>query len=270
MQKSVKSFDGTRIAYSVKRKGKVFFVFIHGLGSDYTVWKKITNFISEKGYSTIAIDLRGHGHSERPQKKEAYILDNFARDINEVLLKEKVKKFVICGHCYGGVVAITFQKLFPNKAEAYVLISTTSKAPNSMKLLTMNPLALALHRLMPREAEKKHRNFDIYIGTGDWDVKRLYSDITTTSIKSWFSTFRSMSKFDGRQSLMTMDKPCLILAGEKDSILRIKESKKIHSLVKRSELKIIPNENHIIPITNLQAIQREIALFLDSLRIKSR
>ena len=48
------------------------------------------NFFQKKGYTIILPDLRGPGNSEYPTTKRKYRIRRFVRDLDEVLLKEKI------------------------------------------------------------------------------------------------------------------------------------------------------------------------------------
>ena len=108
MQKKIESFDGIRINYSISRVSDFFLIFIHGAGGDLNAWKEQEHFFHKNGLSTIAIDLRGHGLSDRPNSVRSYRLECFAKDIHQIIVKEKIKKFVMIGHCFGGMVTISF------------------------------------------------------------------------------------------------------------------------------------------------------------------
>ena len=92
MEKSIVSFDGTQIYYRISRKSDFFLVFLHGLGGSINAWFQEEKILSDTGRSSLAIDLRGHGRSDRPNQFSAYRMENFARDIEMILKKEKIKK----------------------------------------------------------------------------------------------------------------------------------------------------------------------------------
>lgn len=272
MKKKIKSFDNTIINYEINRYSDLFIIFLHGLGGDLTVWNYERKFFNNKKISTIAVDLRGHGLSSRPNKYQNYNLKNFAKDIYSIIKKEKISKFIIVGHCFGGAVTLTFQKLYPNTSESLVLISSTDKSPANLKrIFNLIYLKRAIYKLSNKVKLKnkkfKHRNFNKFIGTTDWDYKRIYSDIEYTSSESWIFTLENFSKFNGIKTLKKTDIPVLILNGERDSIFNVSVSKRIKKITKKSILKIIPNENHIITINNPNAISREIYKFIINLKL---
>ncbi len=103
MDMRLDSFDGTNIFYDY-RKGRIplCLVFLHGVAGNWTVWKKEIDFFSKKGFTTLAIDLRGHGCSDAPTAFEKYKMTNFSKDVRKIIHKEKIKKFVLIGHSLGG------------------------------------------------------------------------------------------------------------------------------------------------------------------------
>lgn len=274
MQKSIRSFDNVKINYDIHRfsRSKEFLIFLHGVGGDLTVWKKERQFFHRQRIPTVAIDLRGHGLSDRPDSIVDYNLENFARDIYQVVKKEDIHNFVLVGHCFGGVVAINFHKLYPALAKAYVLVDTTYKAPKKMeKSFSDHPfLTSILNKILKhKKLQEKHFchvNFDKFVGTGDWNVRRIFSDIVHTSLKSWLFTYENLANFDGVKILKNINKPVLIIEGEKDTIFDVLLAKKMKNLIKMSKLDIIPSANHIIVINNPEILEKEIFNFILSLR----
>lgn len=277
MEKSVIS-DGVKINYDIfrtsddsrcndKQKDSIFLIFIHGAGGDLNVWKKERIFFQRKGISTIAIDLRGHGKSDKPENKSRYQLKYFAKDILKVIKAEKIKNFVMVGHCLGGIITILFHKYFPRLARSYVFIDSTYEAPTILKkFFKYNPINLNIlnNNFMNKNIRSSftHVNHEKFVGTGDLDFWRIYSDITNTSFRSWIFTYESISRFEGTETLKKIDKPVLIIHGDKDIVFNISVAKKMHHMIKNSTLKIIPGENHIIVLNNPKAINREINDFL--------
>lgn len=265
MQRKVSSFDKTKINYNISRHSKEFLIFIHGAGGDLSAWDKERTYLHRKGISTVAIDLRGHGKSERPNNPEDYQLEKFARDINEVIKKEKIKKFIVVGHSFGGVITIKFHEIFPKKSKAYILIDTTYKSPKTIKkMFSQGRVINLINKALSKTSSKKgsHADFDKFVGTQDYSPRRILSDITHTSFKSWFFTYENLSDFNLTKSLTNLRQPTLIIEGEEDSIFKIPVAKKLHKLIKHSRLDIIPKANHIIVINNPDTIKKEISEFI--------
>ncbi|MFA4941270.1 MAG: alpha/beta hydrolase [Patescibacteria group bacterium] len=272
MEKKIKSHDSTAIVYDIDRFSEKFLVFVHGAGGDLTAWKKERAFFREKGISTLAMDLRGHGKSGRPNTAQSYNLENFSKDIDIILEKEKISDFSMIGHCFGGMVIVMFEKNFPGKAKAYVLIDTAHKAPRILDgAVKYNPFFINfLNKILEKNdlngKRFGHVDFDKFIGGGDYDPVRIYSDIIHTSLKSWLFTYEHLARYNGIQTLEKIKKPVLIIEGEKDSIFNVSVAKEINRLVKTSRLVVVPKENHIINLNNPAVINKNIWKFLNEIK----
>jgi pimeloyl-ACP methyl ester carboxylesterase len=104
---TVQSFDanGVKIRYFVEGKGEPV-VLIHGwLSSAGINWALPgPSALLAKNYRIIALDMRGHGLSDKPTKEEAYGLE-LVEDIVRLLDHLKIQKAHIVGYSMGGIVA---------------------------------------------------------------------------------------------------------------------------------------------------------------------
>ena len=262
------SFDGTEVNYDILPGGRHFLVFLHGIGGDLKVWSQERHYFHRHGYSTLAIDLRGHGLSGRPKSPSDYNLECFARDLWEIIRKESVDSFSIIGHCFGGMVALMFEKIFPDLAASYVLIDCACKAPIQLhEAFRDHPFFVHLLNSILERKDLHSRHFShvdpkAFAGTGEWNLLRIFSDIAHTSLKSWIFTYESLSKFNGISSLKNLNRPALIIEGASDSIIPVFEAYRMKKFIRNSILEIIPKENHIIVLNNPKVIEKEIYSFI--------
>jgi pimeloyl-ACP methyl ester carboxylesterase len=135
----VKSADHVRIAYDVSGEGPALLLLHGGFIQNRKCWHE-AGYVDRlsKEYRVIAIDLRGHGESDRPITPEAYALDNLIEDIRAVLAACNVNRFYLWGYSLGGtlglqiasrvkeamaaiLVGVWFGKLFPLEVAAMVI-----------------------------------------------------------------------------------------------------------------------------------------------------
>jgi len=85
------SNGGAKIFYSASPgiHSDRWLIFLHGLGGDLTTWNPERKGLRDFGYSTLSIDLRGHGLSDRPRYEGAYQLENFVEDVIAVLKQDQ-------------------------------------------------------------------------------------------------------------------------------------------------------------------------------------
>lgn len=113
------TLDGTRIHYVSYGKGSEALVLIHGWTCNLDNWRdQMPDFA--KRNRVIAIDLPGHGQSDKPQI--TYSMDLFARAVEAVLRDARVKRAVLVGHSMGTPVARQFYRKHPDKTLAIVIV----------------------------------------------------------------------------------------------------------------------------------------------------
>ena len=112
------TLDGARIHYVNYGKGSDALVLIHGWTMNVDNWRdQIPDFARRN--RVIAIDLPGHGLSDKPQV--TYSMDLFARAVDAVMRDAKVKRAVLVGHSMGTPIARQFYRKYPEKTLAIVI-----------------------------------------------------------------------------------------------------------------------------------------------------
>jgi pimeloyl-ACP methyl ester carboxylesterase len=110
--------DGARVHYVNYGKGSEALVLIHGWTCNADNWRdQIPDFA--KRNRVIAIDLPGHGLSDKPQI--TYSMDLFARAVDAVMSDAKLKRAVLVGHSMGTPIARQFYRKYPQKTLAIVI-----------------------------------------------------------------------------------------------------------------------------------------------------
>ena len=101
-----------RLATITTGSGPIKVGLVHGLGASGATWGPlIDRMLSDGRYTVIAVDLRGHGSSERAA---SYKLDDFADDVAENL-PEGLHSII--GHSLGGPVLVrAVERLAPARA----------------------------------------------------------------------------------------------------------------------------------------------------------
>lgn len=125
--------DGARVHYVNYGKGDDALVLIHGWTQNIDSWRdQIPEFA--KHYRVIAVDLPGHGKSDKPQfskdsvpkdqprKPFVYSMDHFARAVEAVMRDAKVKRAVLAGHSMGTPVARQFYRHYPEKTLGIIIV----------------------------------------------------------------------------------------------------------------------------------------------------
>ena len=113
------SLDGSRVHYKSYGKGREALVFVHGWCCNLDFWSGQTTDFESKT-RVIALDLPGHGMSDKPQI--AYTMDLFARAVDAVLRDAGVDHAVLVGHSLGTPVIRQFYRKYPSKTLGLVIV----------------------------------------------------------------------------------------------------------------------------------------------------
>ena len=270
MNKNSYSKDHILIHYDISEKfnPKGALVFLHGMGGSLTAFDPIRRLLEAEGYSTLAIDIRGQGHSGRPVDKSKYTLDCLASDVISVLETEKVENFTLIGHCFGGIVSMAVTQKIQDRIKKLILIDTNYKAPIWASILSKLPgftlLLSIIATRMPKGYLKDTIDYQKFSGGGDYNIPRIISDITHTSLRTYLLLSQTLLQLDMRPVLKEFSLPTLIIQGEKDTVYSPNIAKKLHELIPQSELIQVKDANHILVITNYKEVFTVISSYLKS------
>jgi len=117
--------DGWRIHYKSLGRGTQTLIFLHGWTCDLEFWRFQAPFFARR-MRVLAIDLPGHGQSEKPEIP--YTMDLFAKAVDAVMRHAGVDSAVLVGHSMGTPVARQFYRLFPGKTLAIVSVDGPFRA----------------------------------------------------------------------------------------------------------------------------------------------
>jgi sigma-B regulation protein RsbQ len=101
-----------------KHKSKSALVLVHCWTCNVEFWKESYN--SFPNYRVIALDLPGHGKSDKP--KADYSMEYFANAVDAVLKDAGVSKAVLVGHSMGTPVVRRYYELYADKTLGLVVV----------------------------------------------------------------------------------------------------------------------------------------------------
>jgi pimeloyl-ACP methyl ester carboxylesterase len=103
----VKSSDGASIAYDVSGSGPALILLHGGFVKGKQSWHE-AGYVEQlsKDFTVIAVDLRGHGESDKPVTVEAYGVQILMDDVEAVADACGANDFSIWGFSYGATIAL--------------------------------------------------------------------------------------------------------------------------------------------------------------------
>lgn len=195
-----------------------------------------------KNYKIYLLDLPGFGEAPfSPKLKDSFAYANY---LYAWLKRKKISKPVLIGHSFGGKVAALVAGIKPQILKGLVLIS-----PSGI------PHPKFYYPLLP---------FLKKIPFISW-LKPLFLSRDYQEAGNLLPLFKKIVKEDIRENLTKIEIPTLIIWGENDDELPLKDAYQMRSLIKNSFLKIIKNSGHFPFIDNPKKISFVIESFVKKL-----
>ncbi len=263
----IKLQDGTNIYYNTIGKGHTILC-IHGFAADHSAFR-LTEKTLGKDFNILSLDLRGHGKSDESKDLSIELL---AKDIDEVVNELGLKDFTILGWSMGGSIALEYINLYgTHKLSSLILVETSFKLlnDNSWKHglfkgdYTEEDLKSDLKRIdksysswgrnfLKRMAPNLHgRDFEI--------AAKLIEDRNKDSMKS---LWKSLSDKDYCILAKNINIKTLIINGEKSEFYNLEAGQKMASLIRGSDLKVIKNSGHLVPLENPVEFAKLVSKFI--------
>lgn len=93
---------------------------VHGLASNSMLWAGVGAALSDHGHQAAAVDLRGHGHSDKPD--DGYDVATVADEVIAVLDALGWDRAVLAGQSWGGNVVVEATARHPGRVAATVAV----------------------------------------------------------------------------------------------------------------------------------------------------
>jgi pimeloyl-ACP methyl ester carboxylesterase len=107
-------------------------VLIHGWCCDHTFFAPQVAHFAQAGHAVIALDLRGHGRSDKPHQN--YPISAFADDVVWVCGQLGLSRPLLVGHSMGGIVAFDVACRHPDLPSAVVMLDSAVVLPAAVRV----------------------------------------------------------------------------------------------------------------------------------------
>jgi len=215
-------------------------VFIHGFAGRAVQWKyQLYKFSTSN--RVIAIDLRGHGHSDKPRC--GCSMSQIQADLSSVLdalgINEKV---ILLGHSFGGAVVTEFALANPHRVSHVILIASAGE-------YKLNPLYRFLLRLPARFLQTLTPFTRKWLGAPPQVLKAWY----TNNLSSWngWSLFRDLRV------------PTLVIRGHMDVIFERPHFEEVTRAIPDAEEADVGASGHMVMLERREAVNRAIERFIE-------
>ena len=251
-----------RIHYQEKGNGPEAILFVHGNIASWRWWEEIMELLPEEEYHSYAPDSRGCGLTDKPH--HGHSIEQFAEDVEAFADALNLKEFTLVGHSLGGASALRHTITFPQRVKRLVLLN-----PPSAKGAKIAGYGYPLVKYWHKDKRALRRALKRTAPTRAYDrfFEKIVEEAFMASKQVFEENARALAQVDLSRELGKIEAPTLLIAGGLSGWSTLRDILKIHRLIPKSRLKIIPNVGHSL---NIENPQKFVDLLTEFCRAKSR
>lgn len=259
---------GLRVAEAGKFDGRPI-LFIHGTSQSHLCWSKQIESDLARDFRLVAMDLRGHGGSEKP--RDAYGDSAlWAEDVHAVITELELERPVLCGWSYGGIVIGDYVERYGEGAVGgSVWVGAISRLGEPLLgdgLLYDDFLAIvpglfsedvgvgvgALEEFVRFLVHGEMSEADFYLFLG-WNA----------AVPPHVRLGLFARELNHDPVIEGMTTPILVVHGEEDRIVKLSSSERIAGLTEHARLSVHPEAGHAVFWDQPERFNAELRAFVE-------
>ena len=238
-----------KIFYKENKRSSPLLIFIHGAACDHTLWCYQSRYFFNIGYSTLTLDLPGHGLNH---SKPLLRISEMSSLINNLLKKVIQNNIILIGHSMGSLICLDVASSNPEKLKKVILIGASYPMNVSKDLLNKSKknqeeaINDMIQWSLPSNVKLSGSNL---IGL---DLANLVSVIMNSTPNGVLhKDLKACNNFSLKhEDIKSIKALITIIAGEKDIMTPIKGSKKLVELLPSITLNSIKEVGHFHTLEN--------------------
>jgi len=260
-----RTIDGTRLRMIDTGNGTPV-VFIHGFGASMYGWRYQLPVVVAAGYRVVVIDNRGFGSSDKPA--HGYTNAAYAHLVVSLLDSLGIASAVLVGHSMGGAIAAEVALAHPDRVRGMVLIDAAGygiRLPGVLKVARWPFVGAIATSLRSRWVSRRilRSTFADPSKVTEADVDQYYAPVPDPAYGRALRGVLREFRFDslgGR--LAGVQAPTLILWGDLDRWIPLRDGSKFARELQRSELALLSHSGHDAPEESANQVNRYLLAYL--------
>jgi pimeloyl-ACP methyl ester carboxylesterase len=229
-------------------------VFVHGLGGQWQNWlENIPRAAQER--RVIALDLPGFGLSPMPRDK--ITISGYGRTVNALCDQLALGVVEVVGNSMGGYIGAEVAIQFPERVDRLILVSAAGISSADLAhqpILTLGRVAAAVtswgaarHREIASRPKSRHMSLALVarhpsLLKADLAYEAFFKG---TGKPGFDNALRACLEYDFRDRLPEIRRPTLIVWGEQDSIIPVRDANEFERLIPDSRKVVMAETGHV-------------------------
>lgn len=228
-------------------------VLIHGAGGTNLYWPPEIRRL--QGYSVYAIDLPGHGKSDKCDGQQ--IIGDYARYFIQWLESIHLRRAVIIGHSMGGAIALTLAIHHPEYVVGLGLISSGSRLRVHPELLNYTADLTTFYKAIDFLV-----SHSFCPDTPPRFVELAAKQLETTRQSVLLGDLLACDRFDVMDHLGAVQQETLVICGADDQMTPVRYAQYLASSIPHAHLSVIPNAGHMVMLEQPRLVTDSLLSFL--------
>ena len=269
---NIADLDGVKIRYLDNGGTGPVLVCLHGTSMTAHAWGHLGATLRD-AYRVIAVDMRGHGGSDRPDT--TYTIAEMAGDIAKLAEKLDLTGITLVGSSVGNQVAVSFAASNPERIAGLILSDPSFFVADAeiVKYLRLHYTRLrnyptraeaeAYAKSLPQRAglsEEMHR----LAMEGDFRQEADGSWSWTYDLAAITKVFLNLS-VDQSADIAAIKVPVLVLNADRSNVLSGQQAEGLANAFANARLEVIRNSNHTIWGDQPEVLAAHARAFLEQL-----
>jgi pimeloyl-ACP methyl ester carboxylesterase len=231
-------------------------------------WMGLVPPLVERGYRVVALDLRGHGWSGRPDAD--YSIEAQARIVLGLVDQLGVDDFTVVGHSWGSAVSLQVTLLAQERVERVVLFNGMffkNQQPVVFHWARVPGLGEVIYGVFYPERQDEKMAFAFY------DAESIIDEPMVEAVESMMkrpgtlaaalASVRAMRFDEMEPHYSDITQPTLLLWGREDQVTPLRHGERIYQTLGNARLVVLPQCGHLPMIEAPNTSLKELIRFLD-------
>jgi pimeloyl-ACP methyl ester carboxylesterase len=233
-------------------------VFVHGLSGSWPNWlAQLAVFAAER--RVIALDLPGFGHSPMPRQKIS--ISGYARMLDELLDRLGVDAAAVIGNSMGGFIGAELAIAFPQRVERLVLVSAAGLSTHNVRgsaqalpvmrrferiLMATGAWAASKSDAVVRRARLRDAALAVVVAHPErLDAALAAEQVRGAGKPGFIQGLEAVLDYEIRERLGEIACPTLIVWGERDRLISVRDADLFARLIPNSRKVIFEDTGHV-------------------------
>jgi non-heme chloroperoxidase len=236
-------------------------VLLHGITDSRLSYEPMWHQLPDH-WHTIAVSLRGHGESDRPQH---YAIPEMAGDVALLAETLQLKPMIVVGHSMGAAVAMQLAIDRPDLVRALVGIGAFARFSDKSDLRSYRDTEIeALADPIPDRVAREFQVSTLAAPMDEAMLETMVRESRKVPARVWRAAFDGLLADSFCDGLPTLTMPVLLIWGSADAFVPRADQDRLRSVLPSAQLQVYEGAGHALHWEQPARVADDLRRFVDA------